>query len=240
VTGTINVGGSSAFVAFSPNGRSAYIGVDDPTFDSGKALIDIDVATEKIKWSVAIETGAQEIAVNPNGYDVYVASDVTSSSAGGTPSEIQVINVREKKVIATFGPRDSVACGLSVNPKGTRLYASFCEYNGAVSQGIPPMEVFNTDNNSVISKIEILGGSRGIVVSPNGKYVYTALDTTYGLGVISASTNSLIGSIPVPNGNPLGSLNLVNIDLSGKKIYAATWNLFSDSSFISFDFSSIK
>ena len=231
--GTVDVGGSSTFVAFNPNGRIAYVGADSTKFSSGEALLSIDVETRRVIAAVPIGTGADVIAVNPNGKYVYVASNATSGGNGDTPSEIQVIDLKSNKVVATFGPKDSSACGLAVNPKGTFLYATFCEYNGVVANGIPPLEVISTSTNALTSSIAIPGGSRGIVVSPDGRYLYTALDTTYGLDVINTSTNSSVGTIPVPKGNPLGSLNLLSMNASGRNIYAATWGIFSNAEFLS-------
>jgi DNA-binding beta-propeller fold protein YncE len=233
IMGTINVGSSSTFVAFSPNGRIAYVGANDSSYRSDKALLSIDVATRRVVSSTSIGAGAQMIEVNPNGKYVYVASDSTSGTEGDTPSEIQIIDTTKDRVIATLGPKDSQACGLALNPKGSFLYASFCSYDGTTVNSIPAMEVINTSTNSISSSIPIPGGSRGIVVSPNGQLVYSALDTSNGLEVINTSTNSIVGTIPVPKGSPLASLNLLSINSSGGHIYAATLGFFSNAQFIS-------
>ncbi len=212
VTGAINVGGSSSFVAFSPDGRTAFVGVDN-------GLDFVDVQLQKVTTQIPIQQGASLIAVNPNGQSVYVVSDL-----------LQVINVKQRKVVATLGASNSGACGLALNPQGTTLYESFCSTVGSSIRAVEPMQVIDTTTNSVTSQIPISGGSRGIAVSPSGNVVFTASDVRYGIDAFDARKHSLIGVIPVATGSKYSILNLVNIDSSGREMYTATYNFFRTAS----------
>ncbi|MGA2293802.1 MAG: YncE family protein [Acidimicrobiales bacterium] len=222
VTSTINVGGSSSAVAFGPGGRMAYVVAGDGSYGSGEALKTIDVASHKIVHSFPIPSGSSMVTVDPRDGDVYVASN-SSSGTDNSPASLEAINAITGKVVATFGPGNGEACGLAFNPKATLLYESFCASVGSGSTA-PPMQVIDTKKDSVESKISIDGGSRGIAISPNGKLVYTAVDKNYGLDVISSSTNSIVGFIPVATDSPISILNLTTIDSDGQYIYATTFS----------------
>jgi DNA-binding beta-propeller fold protein YncE len=225
VTSTINVGGSSSAVAFSPDGRLAYVTADDESYGSEEALKVIDVASHRVVHSFPIPPAPSIVTVDPKNGDVYVASDASDSfgGTGNTPASLEAIRATTGKVLATYGPADGEACDLSFNPKATLLYESFCASLGTGST-VPPMQVINTNTNSIESKIAIDGGSRGISISPNGKLVYTAADSNDGLYVISSSTKSIVGFIPVKTDSLLTILNLITIDKDGQYIYASTFS----------------
>lgn len=212
LTGTINVGGSSSYVAFSPDGRTAYVGVVD-------GLDFIDVATQKVRAEIPIEPNASLIAINPNGQSVYVVSDL-----------LQVIDVAHENVTATFATNSSNACGVTLNAKGTLLYESFCSALGTSANAIEPLQIINTRTNTVTSHVDISGGSRGIALSANGRILFTASDSQYGIDVIDARRHSLIGVIPVKVNYKYSLANLVEMSPSGRTLFAVTISFFGGSS----------
>lgn len=212
VTGTINVGGSSSYLAFSPDGRTAYVGVVD-------GLDFIDVATQKVRAEIAVEPDASLIAVNPNGRTVYVVSDL-----------LQVIDVTHESVTATFATNSSNACGLTLNKEGTLLYESFCSAFGTSANAIEPLQIISTRTNTVTSHINISGGSRGIALSPNGRVLFTASDSYYGIDAIDARSHSLIGVIPVKVNYKYSLANLVDMSPSGRTLFTVTISFFGGSS----------
>jgi len=77
--------------------------------------------------------------------------------------------------------------GLAINPAGTRAYVA--DINGG------RIDVINTANNTVITKIPIGGEIVGLVINPAGTKVYAANWNTGVISVISTATNRVVDSI---------------------------------------------
>ena len=78
--------------------------------------------------------------------------------------------------------------------------------------------VINTGTNHVIATIPVGNWPYGVVVTPNGEYVYVTNYNSNTVSVINTATNSVTATVPVGS-KPCG----VAITPDGKKIYVANW-----------------
>jgi YVTN family beta-propeller protein len=225
--GSINVGGSSLLVTFSPSGLLAYVAnLGGPGNDQVSV---IDTSNRRIVDSIPISTPPELMVVNPNGKTLYAVSSPQTTGNPSTgasvqvPSRLDAITIGTKRV-ATVDQGNVFPCGLAITPSGGSLYESFCA--GVSSPSIPAMRVISTSTDVVAATIDIPDGGRGIAVSADGKVAYVATDSSVGLDVISTATNTVTSNLVIPSPSQLSILNTVNIDPRGGRIYALSLGLF--------------
>jgi DNA-binding beta-propeller fold protein YncE len=222
----INVGGSSSTVAISADGRFAYVTTTD-------ALKIIDTATQHVTGSVPLATGfaAGEMVVSPDGKTTYVATNETSGGEN-VDSQILVIDVVHRKVLATIDQTVSGPCGLVASASSPLLYEATC--GDSSGDGL---RVFNERTEMFERGIKLNGGLQGIALQPGGKVLYAASGYLGGLSLIDAATTELTGheAISTPTVELGGQavnpgLDDLSISSDGSHLYALTNAILSGNS----------
>jgi len=228
VWGSVDVGGSSSLVAFSPSGLFAYVAnLGGPGNDQVSV---IDTSNRRIVRSIPISASPEFMVVDPNGNALYAVSGpqtTVNPSTGASvqdPSRLESISIGKEKETASVDQGNVFPCGLAITPSGRSLYESFCA--GVSSPSIPAMRVISTSTDAVVATIDIPDGGRGIAVSSDGRVAYVATDNSVGLDVIATATNKVSSSVLIPSASQSSILNAVSIAPSGTQIYALSLGLF--------------
>jgi YVTN family beta-propeller protein len=146
----------------------------------------------------------------------FSAADVQispSASNYGSPA-LPLVNQVTGIIDAPNGSAGSLTPeGLAINPAGTRAYVS--DINGG------RIDVINTANNSIITKIPIGGEIVGVVINSAGTRVYAANMITGVVSVISTANNRVIDTITIgPSTNSGGpSPYALALNRSGTVLY---------------------
>lgn len=175
-------------IAINADGTRLYVSDAD-----GNAVSVFNTVTASLVTTIAVGSFPQGITISPDGKTIYVAN--------ANSSDISVINASTNTVTATI-PLSVPAEYMAISPDGTILYT-----NGG--------QVINTATNTVSGSIPFSAG--GIVISPDGKFLYEADIGTNSLLVISTSTGQVVTSVPVA-GNPYP----VAISPDGASVYVAS------------------
>jgi YVTN family beta-propeller protein len=176
------------WVAITPDGRSAYVTVDDfnPDGSSLSAVIVIDTATNKVATTITLSPGGggpSGVAISPDGRRAYVPNFDSSRLSG----VVSVIDTAKKSVTTTItiSGRGGGPAGVAITPDGRELFVAtdkeVDENNGRVS-------VIDTTTNIVITKISVNPFPSGIAITPNGRHAYV-LDTEQMPAVIDTATH---------------------------------------------------
>jgi YVTN family beta-propeller protein len=230
--GDINVGGSSSTAVVSPNGHFVYV-------TTNNALKVIATSTQRVVGSIPLTNGfaAANIALSASGATAYVATNQSSGSNGSLGSQLDVIDLADRKVIATLDQEANIngPCGLVASPTSGILYESTCAASSDVVTANLGLLVFDENTNSFEANIDVKGGLRGIAIAPNGKFVYAAGESSGGVDVIDAATRKVIRHVSVSTPTVqthFGRLSLGLYDLSisrnGKYLYATNFTFFNN------------
>lgn len=152
----------------------------------------IDGATNTVVDTISVGMVPEQIAVNAITNMIYVAN-VNSDN-------ISVIDGSTDIVVATIPSAATVF--LAVNPVTNRLYAD--------NQLAQTVSVFDGSTNNLVATIAIPGSGtipEGMVVNPATNIVYLTVDSDQdnkNVTVISGTTNTILNTIPMPNGAILG------------------------------------
>ena len=220
VTASIDVGGGSDLVAFSPNGTVAYVAHADASTATGEAVSAIDVGDRRVGAAAPIAAFPQSLLVSPDGAVLYVESGVGADQDGPLPAELQALSTGADKVIRTSDQGDDPPCGLALAPNGRVLYESFCE---SVTQpfSVPAMRVIRSSTGATIGTITIHDGSRGVAFATDGTVAYTADDTSVGLDVIDTATWTVTARIVVPSSRlQYPALSTIAVGPRSDQVYA--------------------
>ena len=159
----------------------------------------IDTATNNVTVRVPVEGWPRDIAVNPAGTKVYVATP-----AGLDPT-ISVID------IATNTVSDTVNIGgypmqVAVNPAGTKVYVT--------DRDSTNISVIDTATNTLMEQINVGMITRNVAFTPDGKKIYVTNTFNNTTSVIDAITNKVTTTISVGD-----SPYEVAIAPDGNKVY---------------------
>ena len=125
----------------------------------------------------------QDLAVTPNGKQVWVAETGPQTSASA-PSAISVISAATDKVIARM-KLSGQPSDIAFSPSGARAYV-------ATMKGLA---VFSTRTMSQMTLVRGFGSTRTVAPGPGGKNLYVTDPTRNQLVVLSASTLKIIRTI---------------------------------------------
>jgi YVTN family beta-propeller protein len=181
VVATITVGQRPSFVAITPNGRFAYV-----TNQTSATVSVIATATNKVVATVALGAGAvpQGIAITPSGAFAYVGNQ--------GPGTVSVIATATNTIVSTItAPPPYLTQGVAIGPRGTYAY---------VTGFYGPVEVISTSTNTVVASIPLTGGLAGLAFTPNGAFVYVAMQGSNIVPVIATATNTVVANITVGYG----------------------------------------
>ena len=187
VTATITVGDQPSWLAFSPDGTTAYVAnYDDDTVSV------IDTATNAIKagFSAGITVGDNPLglAVSPDGTTAYVTNWLDDT--------VSVINTSTNTVTSTITGLGDGPYGVAFSPDGTTAYVTnYLVFPDAT------VSVINTTTNTVTSTITGLGvRPSGVAFSPDGTKAYVANLSSKNVSVINTTTNTVTSTITVGDG----------------------------------------
>lgn len=230
ISAPISVGTNPQAVAFSPDGRKAYVANNGSVYMINTVTDKVTVPNSSLPPVPAVPHG---IVASPDGKRVYVAE----GAAGIYVLDAALIQLIAGETISGLtaggGTLDNPQ-GLAISPDGTKLYAADNRAGGAIG-------IVTIASKSVISISSAAFGANlvplGIAASPDGKSVYVALaDSTHLIPdmveVLDAVTGAAITSIPIgvsatPTGiaiTPDGSRAYVTNQLAGTVSMITTVN----------------
>ncbi len=187
IMASIPVGFAPDQVAFSPDGKLAYVS----NILSATVSV-IDTATLTVVATIGgVGAGANTVCVSPDGSRVYV---------GSHHNGVSVIDTRSNTVIANLplnSPNGPVVA-MALAPDGSKLYVTD-RHHGFVSEQTPNnVWVVNTATNSVEARMTVDAVfDVGLVVSWDGAVVYVSDATSNTVLAIDTATNQIIKAIAV-------------------------------------------
>lgn len=165
VTATLPVGPGAVGVAFTPNGKFAYV-----TNAESSTVSVINTATYNVTANITVGEGTDGVAVTPNGKYVYVTNEDNGS--------VSVISTATNNVTATIAgiayPR-----GVAITPNGEYVYVTGDAPSPSLGYGV--VSVISTTTNTVTSNITVGSSPFGVTITPNGEYTYIACSNYAGL-----------------------------------------------------------
>jgi YVTN family beta-propeller protein len=172
VSAPIPVGGSLGGVAFTPDGRHAYVTrskiADDNSPDGTVSVIDTATGVVSATIDVAAPTG---IAITPDGTHAYVTNNDGNQRSGW----VSVIDTATGKVSAPIpvggSPHGGYPSGVAITPDGTHAYVTY--FAGTNGDGLA---VIDTATGVVSARIDLgkLSVAPGLAFSPDGTHAYVA------------------------------------------------------------------
>lgn len=207
VTTTFPLGNGPFGVAVSPLGRVYVTNMNDNTISV------IDTATYIVN-TISIDNTPTGVAVSPDGSRVYVGYNKMNNAS------LAVIDASTNNITAKIDVGNN-PWGIVVNPSGDRVYVVNRYYDLSISYGT--VVVVNTNNNSVITNVPVGNDPLGIAINPSGTKIYTVGDAGY-VSIIDASSNTVIGTIPVAGVMPWG----IAVNPAGTRLYVVSRWHYSD------------
>ena len=193
-------------IAFSPDGRRAYIEIGDE-YNSWFLVTNTGTKESLTESSTFEGTGRDGVQVSPDGKYLYLADNDFGS--------LVVINLHDltvaKKIFCSLGGK---ASDVAVSPDGGNVYVSFASSND--------LSIINTKNLTLEKNIHMpIANSRSVAASPDGRYVYA---TNYDdkkristVAVISTVNDAVIKEIAISQ-DPLS----MRISPDGNYLYVCT------------------
>ncbi len=189
---TLATGAQPSHLAFSPDGRRAYLANNGSTV----GVYDVDALSGQLTSVTNIATGggsgSRAAVVSPDGRRVYAADQQLD--------RVIVIDASTNSVLTTVTVGDQ-PLSIATNPDGSRLYVSnFTD---------DTVSIIDTSTNSVVATIGLdFGGTNGrgpdgVAVGADGRYLYVANRTTGNVSIVDTNTNSTVGIVtagPSTNG----------------------------------------
>jgi YVTN family beta-propeller protein len=169
------------------------------------ATLDVDNYENPAETLVNVGSDPEDLAVTPDGSQVWVAD--TGPQTGDVPSlgGISVISTATDTVTASM-PLPSDPSQITFSPSGATAYVTSSE----------GLFVISTANRHVVAVVRGLGDPHGVAVSPDGKTVYVTNTVQGSVDVISAATNKITRTIKV------GQLPwALSVSSSGSTVYVA-------------------
>lgn len=181
---SISVGAQPGEVAFSPDGRHAYVTGSTDTWTGQGTVSVIDTATRAVIATIGnggIPTG---LAVSPDGGAVYLSATARYDI---TPAALLMINTSTN--VATTIAVGKYPAGVALSPDGSIAYVADWAHYGESSKGADTVWVFDTATKTVVGQIGVGNEPHAVVASPDGRRAYVINN---GNGVPGSSTMSVI------------------------------------------------
>ena len=184
VTGTVTVDATvsqgASRVAFTPDGRSAYVTGHNP-------VSVIDMSAGAVAATVPVRDGPVELAVSPDGASVYLS--LLNSS------EIRVVDTASNTVTTSFDPGGSgTGGGLAVAPDGRSVY--LCRDG--------ELRVLDASTGAVRTTVPVDGTAQYVVLSRDGQRAYVSTIDPSQIAVVDLASGAVTAT--VPGGGPNASL----------------------------------
>ena len=206
VIDTITVGQAPWGIAFTPDGKRAYVANTSGTISV------IDTGTNTVVDTITDTDDPFGVAITPDGTRAYVSNGRSTVSVVDTSTNTIITNI---PVFNRFGFPAGNLPAIVITPDGTRAYV--------VGASTAQTYVIDTMFNSVIKTIatdlgsSFVGSPLSIAISPDGTRVYTAFPGPPGAVVVDTFTNTVITSISASGPPPF-----VGVTPDGAKLYIDT------------------
>jgi len=219
VTGTIPAGSSPSGTAVTANGSMAYF--TNSTVDS---VTVVNTSTYKIVAHIHVGSHPEAICISPDGSRLYVA-DVNSNAVsvintqtnlvvativvGSSPSGIAVSADGKKVYVANSGSGNVSVIATATNTVSSTANCGASPAGIALSPDGGTLYVCNTSAGMVtalntqtfgIQTINVGSKPSGISITADGTRVYETNSGSNTLGVIDATSNTLLATIPTGSG----------------------------------------
>ena len=199
VVSDLQVGNVPYEIAFTPDGKRAYI-----TNEDSNSLSVVDVSSATVSATLPVGDAPVGVEITPDGTRAYVVSQKGYVWVFGTnPSDSATYN----KVVATIGVGNTPTY-LAITPDGKRVYV-VVSYSDTVA-------VIDTATNTVIANVGVGSVPMAVAITPDGTQAYVTSYFGGYVAVISTSTNSITTTIGV-GGYPY----LIAITPDGTRAYVA-------------------
>ncbi|GAA1266179.1 hypothetical protein GCM10009609_31680 [Pseudonocardia aurantiaca] len=172
--------GPPVYVAFTADGRRAYVSVHDEANRSPNSVLVLDTQTRAVIARIPSESYPFTITVSPDGRQVYVPNhdaDLVSVIDTATNEVVRKIRVKPNPHDAAF----------SVD--GRRAYVA----NHASNL----VTVLNTKNGAILAEIPVGRSPHSISMSPDGSRIYVAQYDADSVAVIDPAAYTVTATIPV-------------------------------------------
>ncbi|MEX5719451.1 CHAT domain-containing protein [Geodermatophilus maliterrae] len=183
VTGHFDVPvGPPQFVAFSPDGRTAYLSLYDPETDVGAFGV-LDTRTREIVKTVPLDGKPWSPAVTRDGERVYLPVE--------DPNAVAVIDTRTYEVLTEI-PAAPLPHSIEFTPDGARGYLA--DHTSDV------VSVIDTTTDTVLQEVPVDAGPHRVAVHPDRPLVANVNYEASTVTVIDTNSNTVTTSIPVGDG----------------------------------------
>jgi YVTN family beta-propeller protein len=180
VTATIPIdAGPPQFIAFSPDGRRAYVSVwnEERTIAAVSVL---DTTTNSVVETIPVETRPFLSAVSPDGKWIYVPNHDTNN--------VSVIDTATDELVTNFDVAPNPHW-VAFTPDGSKVYTA--NHDSNVVSAIDP------STNTVVATIPVPTSPHSIAVHPTRPVLIVATYDADSASVIDTDTNAVLATIPV-------------------------------------------
>jgi gliding motility-associated-like protein len=182
IIATPKVGNTPIYIAVSPDGTTVYV-----SNFYGRSVSVINVATNLVTGTIPVAVEPAGLAVSPDGNKLYVCdSTIVSVFSTASPNK-NLANI-------TIGEYPN---SVAFSPDGSTAYVT---NNYSIKNNV---SIINTATSKVTGFLTAGTDPTGVLVNPNGKYLYVANTYDNNISVFNTATNLLVTKIPVGTG-PLG------------------------------------
>ena len=179
---SIDVGVRPIYVAFTPNGRFAYVTNNgDPNEPAPGTVTVIDAILHVPLKTITVGVLPTGVAATPDGRFVYVGN-----YGSGT---VSVISTLSDRVVGTIdvGPGPD---GVTITPDGRQAYVA--------NLGSNSISVIDVASNTVVSTIATGGAApREIAFTPDGAFAYVTHIFSNDIAVIDTRSQTLVSKVQV-------------------------------------------
>lgn len=175
----IKIGKTPGSIVLTPSRKTAYV------TNNGGGVSVIDLATNTVTDTVADPNLPTGIDISPNGATVYVANT--------KPAGVTAISTATNSATTTALPTVGGGYGIAAAANGQDVYLT------AFSSSDQNLYVLDAATMAIKQTIPTGSHNKGITMSPDGKQLWIAANSTDSVQVLSTSTNEIVATIPVGN-----------------------------------------
>jgi YVTN family beta-propeller protein len=180
VTATIRIdAGPPQFIAFSPDGRRAYVSVWDEARTIAAVSV-LDTTTNAVVETIPVQTRPFLSAVSPDGKSIYVPNHDTDN--------VSVIDTSTDDLVTDF-PVAPNPHWVAFTPDGSKAYTANHDSN--------LVSAIDTATNTVTAEIPTPTSPHSIAVHPTRPILIVATYDADSASVIDTETDALVATIPV-------------------------------------------
>ena len=185
-------------VAVTPDGTKVYVAVayaelgTEP--ENYPGFVDVYDTRTHTFFVVTVGTGANGVAITPDGSNVYV----TNSGSNNVSVINTTNNIAYASINVGLNPH-----GVAVTPDGTKVYVA--------NEGSNNVSVIDTTSKTIYASVPVGKYPFGVAVTPDGTKVYVANEGSNNVSVIDTATNTVtttvnVGNEPIALGQFIGPL----------------------------------